>query len=198
MSFLSPGARWLLALGLVCASASAGAQNLGPEVSDELFAETLNQERVRLQDERDRTNAQFHAQEQACKRSFFVNACMKKLVERERELTAALNKREQVLNEAERQRRVKAALARTAAKQEAQAERELSDAPAQAAARRAQEIQAREQTRLQREADAQARAAQLQEREREAAQRQQVREEAVRARSALPALPVPAQAAPDR
>ncbi len=191
-------ARWLLALGLVCAGATAGAQDLGPEVPDERFAETVSQERTRLLADRERTNAAFNAQEQACKRSFFVNACMKKLAEREREVTAALNKREQVLNEAERQRRVKAALARTAAKQEAQAEREQSDAPAQAAARRAQEIQAREQTRLQREADAQARAAQLQEREREAAQRQQAREEAVRARSAMPALPAPAKPAPDR
>lgn len=180
-----------LALAASLSAAPAAAQGMEAVASDEVFAESARSERGRLQQERDVLEAQFKAQEQVCQQRFWVNACTRDVALRKRQALAALRRREQVLELAERQRRLDAALARAEARQLEQSSRAPAEPEEDVAARRQRELQSREQERARREAEAASRAEQQQAREAEAERRRQAREEEARQRPARPALPDP-------
>lgn len=188
--------------GLLWAScALAAAAQTPAAVTDEAFAASASRERETIRQDRATLQASLDAEEQACHRRFFANSCLKDVQRREREALSELRRREIVLEEAERQRRQAAALARIADKQRDQTQRALADPAGQAAARQQDEQQQRQQAQAERQAQALERRQQQAERERAAAQRARAREEAAqgRARSGPSApLPVPAGPSPER
>lgn len=165
---------------MLAAAVPAAAQLPSATMSDEVFEASARQERLRLKQQRESLNQDFRAQEQLCRQRFWVNACLGKLAEREREAVSMVRQRELQVDQIERQRRYEAALARAAQAQRQQAERAPTESQEQAAHRRQQELQSLEQERVRRQAEAASRAAQQRSREADLERRRQAREEAAR------------------